>query len=302
VERLVYSVDQLATLALEQSRLSVITLKFGNLGNKSARNVRIVVSFAGDAEVAEKQVASSAGPAAAFSDISANKKTLSLTTETLAPTEILTATVLLRGTSIERPSIGFRSSDSVGQLGSLTADREDKGSAPNLWYIIGLAAASAAAAQAAATLAKRRTRLSESLASVFPSRNNTAFLLIQRKLLNQARALLSVSMGEKGASVFELANFGLVEGLDGKPEDAEQYFRLAEWWSKGDRARAVVKFNRATLMLSLNNYAEARAHLSEAFALDRAEISRYCDISAYVQEALLRDPELASLVKAKGRK
>jgi hypothetical protein len=44
-------------------------------------------------------------------------------------------------------------------------------------------------------------------------------------------------------------------------------FDAAEWWGSNPHEKDVVEYDRATLLLSQDQFSEAREHLKEAFSL-----------------------------------
>lgn len=298
-EQLIYAVDQITTLTTGQGQFGVVTIKFANVGTKSARDVRGVASFPDDVEIIERQLSSSYEPVTSISDASSGKNILSLETPSLAPGEIITAAVLVRGGELKEPTVGLRSLDSVASRGNLAPETKEQTKAP-IALIMAVAAGAAATAQLIGRLLMRPGSLIRQLSSLFGSRNDTAFLLIQRKFLEQARALLTICMREKGASVFEISNFALLEGLDGKYEEANNYFQIAEWWADSRHAQAVIAFNRATLLFAELKDDAGIEQLAKAISYSRREITRYCELNAYVQEAVQRNEEVQRIISENG--
>ncbi|WP_316214654.1 MULTISPECIES: hypothetical protein [unclassified Bradyrhizobium] len=296
-EQLRYSIAEVASFSPGEARLGIVTIKVSNIGNKAAHDVRGIFLLPEGAEIKAKQISMSSGPAGLYSEGTTDSRTLNLSLPTLAPTESLTVSLLVQGTGALKASGGLRSADSVGTEG----DTVVLASPPKSWF--GLLwsfrplLVSVVAAIATAFVFRQSFR---SLApGIFSSVNNTAFLCLQQKMFLQARSMLMRKMKGHGSEPIEMANLALATGLGGDLDEAERLFKIAEWWSTTNHAKAIIAYNRATLFVASNEDAAAKAKLKEAVRLSPRAIAQYFQLSAYFDDASRRDPAFAEIVSQK---
>jgi hypothetical protein len=80
-------------------------------------------------------------------------------------------------------------------------------------------------------------------------------------------------------------------------DEAERLFKSAEWWARTAHAKAVIAYDRATLLASQHRYEPAKAKLREAAALSRRSVAHYFQLSAYFADASQQDPEFKEIIK-----
>jgi hypothetical protein len=132
--------------------------------------------------------------------------------------------------------------------------------------------------------------------SAFGSANNSAFVLAHSGVPIAARNILRERIIRKGSGgPYELANYGLALGLPGQT-GAEEYFRASEVWAKSNHVKAIIRFNRAAIPASQDNWVETERYLREALNLDRKDIKRYSDLSQYIKDARDRNQSIAKLL------
>lgn len=293
VEKLVYSIEQVASLPLNDTQLNVITLRITNRGNKAAHEARYVAEFPTTYEISEKQTTSSAGPLSAFSDVSTGKQVLVLTINTLAPSETITASLLVRGRGTPIPRVGLRSAESIGS--EVSQELVQKHSPKELGKVESIILILLALiVQALLLIISKRIR-----ALTGESPNNIAFVLCHKKLPNEAARILDKQIYNGRACVYELANYALAVGLNGQVDTSEKYFQAAEWWSHrriNKNAEATISFNRAALALSLGKFDEAKTFISRALELSRNTILRYCEVSEYMREGEARNEDFRAIL------
>ncbi len=294
-ERLRYSVEELASFRPGEVRIGIVTIKASNTGTKAARDVRFVVVFPAGIEIREKQITSSSGPTSAYSEVPSDTKTLDLQIRTLAPDETITASFLLAGSGSFTPQVGLKSSETVGTVG----ETKREAASTNRFEIWKVGTALLFQGLALFILFLLRGKLKGTIGAYTSSPNNTAFLLLQQGLASQASAMLSAKVKAKGGDAFELANLALALALEGNDQISQKMFQAAEWLAGTKHSKAVLFYNRATLLASLTKYDESKAALREALLLSPKEIKKYFSFSAYFADASKADSEFCTIVEGK---
>jgi tetratricopeptide (TPR) repeat protein len=302
-ERLTYSVQQLASLTGDQTTINVVVVRLSNEGTKAAHDVKGTVQFVEGLEITEAQIASSAGlSSGATKSLSQEKRELDIDIPTLAPTEVLSATLLVRGASHSDPSVGVRSSETVGtEADPAQAATERKGGISAI--IATIVVAGALLLQGAIYFFRDRIRaLIHRLTPFYADENNVAFLLAHKGLPAEAEKILSAKIFGRSSGPIELANYGLALGLLGKP-DYDKYFKAAEGWeeieisSSNTHLKAIIEFNRAAISISQGDLEEAEKYLSRSLAIEKQEILKYCSISDYIADARKLSIKIEEMIK-----
>jgi tetratricopeptide (TPR) repeat protein len=141
-----------------------------------------------------------------------------------------------------------------------------------------------------------RNRLREFASIVLPSVNNTAFIYLQQRMIEEAKQMLQIKTRRRGADSYEIANLALAWGLSGNTDQATKLFSMADWLANSNHLKAVIAYNRATIAASLGDYPLAKAKLREIIALSRRSVSKYFRLSSYFAEASKIDPEFELIV------
>ncbi len=296
-ESIRYRVDEVATFPLGGTKVGFSVVKVVNAGSAAARQVRIVVMFPDSVEIREKQIQFGNGLDAEFVETETDAHTLDITLPSLVRGELLHISMLLSGVSEFSPRVVVRSAESTGMEGA--SDSQDQTAYRSFFPLILLAVVQAGFVWAL-FFWRKSPLFFPRMMSLFPSANSTAFLYLQRKLTQEAQELLAQRIGTRGGDVLTVANYGLALGLNGDVDGAEKRFEIADWWAAGKHERAVVQFNRATLMIHLGELGLARGHLAKAFSLSRRAISNYCTISAYMDDAAEKDGVIREIIESKG--
>jgi hypothetical protein len=293
VEQLHYRVDEVASFSPGPGKIGIVTIKVSNVGNKAARDVRSVFVLPEGVEIREKQIAMSSGPAGVFVESSESPRKLNLTMPTLAPTETVTTSLLVQGLGKFTPEVGLRSDDTVGTEGDTQLV---SASAPKRTARITEAISVAIGVMPLVFFVFGWIQLRGSVPTLFPSVNNTAFLYLQQKKVEDAKIMLSDKARTKGADVFETANLALAFGLSGSLEEAERLFKIAEWWASSRHHKAVTAYDRAVLYVASGDYENGKKKLREAVSLSPRAISGYFKLNEYFAEASTRDPEFKTIM------
>jgi hypothetical protein len=272
-EKLIYYVENSAAFSSDLSNIEFVTLVAKNVGTKSAHHVKVVADFGPKSAIQDKKVVFSSGPAATFKDMSSGGQ-LELEVENFSPTESVTISMLVRNSGAEQsntwPHLGVESADSIGELvtlSSLHPDENSKFSTAVRVMLTALTVASALLPILALRFIPTLRRIVQKFVPTSPSLNDTAFLYIQMGLIDEAKKLLETAISTHGADAVTLANYALALGLEGDNDGAMTRFDAAEWWGSNPHEKDVVEYDRATLLLSQDQFSEAREHLKEAFSL-----------------------------------
>lgn len=296
VAEIKYTTDDIVYFAGTPKQIGFVTVKVSNVGTKAAFDVRIILDFPSGTNIREKQITFSSSSTGAYNENTSELNIIDLFLPLLAPGEIISASVLIDNARSFKPEISVRGKEAVGTPGPIQMPSAMSGI--SVWKGI-LIVVGALFLQLVAVILG--PRLGKRIQSLVPSVNNTAFMFIHKKMIDEAQELLSGRIKTKGADVYILSNYALVIGLNGDIEKAEPYFGAAEWWQAGNSELALIKFNRAILMAANGDYENAKRYLREAFSLSRGQTSRYCRFSDYISDAMHADAGLRELVTSKGR-
>ncbi len=209
---------------------------------------------------------------------------------------------LVKGPNRSAPDIGVQSDDSMAnRIPPPSLEPKTEGLSKIQRISIALLIPLALVLQLVLTRSKRFRGLLRKILPAFQSLNNAAFVYLQLGLMDAAKELLKTAIAERGADPITFANYGLALGLTGDADLASKHLDAAFWWAGTAHEKAVVEYDRATLLVHLNDLEEAKRHLRKAFSLSPREITRYCQLSTYIQAACKKDEELNSIVKKQGR-
>jgi hypothetical protein len=310
-ESLTYSEQSLASLNAEKTKINIIVIRISNQGNRAARDVVAIAKFDKDSEITEAQLSSSGGPSPTIQkSISPDNRQLNIETKTLAPNEILSATLLVNGESFSRPEIGVRSDETIGaevEPSEANITRRTNGISKNIAIAVPVIAL---LLQGGILLFREQIealigpRFLNRFSSYDENENNVAFILAHKQLADEAERILSDKIFNRASGPFELANYGLALGLQHKPE-YEKYFEAENWGDlkaskQGKRLKAVIEFNRAVVAVSFDRFDQVEDHLSRALGFDPQEVIKYCAMSDYIQRALKNNEKLAQLLNERG--
>ena len=302
LEKLVYQVEKPTLFETKDTKVSLVTVRAGNVGDRTAEGVNLVISFDEGTTIIDKKVRLSSEPTGTYVDRSKGKTGVHLFFPNLVPSETATVSIMLAAIVKDVPIVGIRSATTVGEPGSFVRDAPSGGTeGGTLQRLLSRLIPLIGGGQVLllAMLSRRfRSRLRRFIPT-FPSVNNTAFLYIHSGMVDEALGLLQNEVIRRGADAVTLANYGLALGLNGDREGAEKRLRAAEWWAQVKHERAVVAFNRAILALFANDIGVGRKYLREALQLS-SEIRRYCNLSIFVKKAAEQDQEIAALVSDGG--
>jgi hypothetical protein len=289
-EKLRYTVSEVASFEPGGTKIGIVTIRVFNVGDKAAHDVHGVFVLPVGLEIKEKQIAMSSGPAGSFVEEPGDLRTLNVSLPTLAPGESLTTSLLVSGNASFQAQVGVKSADSVASQGDANPISPPPAQGTMnlvltlLFWLLGIVALILALV------------LFWRAYETFPSRNNTAFVYLQQKLFHEAKDLLLSSERRHGSHPVELANLALAFGLEGDDDAAERRFRAASWWAATGHSKAVISYNKATLLVAKKRYVEAKQELRAAMKLSPRAVSRYFKLSAYFSEAAEADPEFHAIV------
>jgi hypothetical protein len=292
-EELIYTTDQPVVFAAENTEISLISARVSNIGGKASENVAISLRFDGGLQILDKRIQMSSGLAGEFEDQSRSNDSINILVPVMVPGETINISAMLNGITQDLPIINVRSMASLGK--EFSAIDQISGRDTNIlakFLSIGVALLSLLA-----MVWFLKSRYHE----VFRDVNNLAFIYIHQGMVKEAKDILAHFMEEKGASTYELLNYGLATGLTGDLELSNKYLTAGEWLATSKRAKGLAEFNRAIIGIANQDFEGARSHLMTAFHLSRRQVANYSDFSVHIQNAVQMDSSVASMVKSRGR-
>jgi hypothetical protein len=290
-EEVGYQVENIATFNLGATKLGFVRLKVLNSGSKVAKNLRIIASFPASAEIREREMNLSTRSAGEIQDNTTDRRSLDVTLPSLAPSEVFSASLLVSGENF-KPDIIVRSSETIGTAKKI--DAQESNLTPV--SIVGLIVM-ALIAQMLIVVFLRRSRERPTFETTL---NNTAFLYIQRKRIQDAQEVLDLHIKEHGATIYEFANSALLAGLRNDLQGAEDRFVTAEWLATSKYHRAVIIYNRATLALANGDLPLAKRLLASALDLAPKHVLAFCRLSTFVAEAITKDASIGDMLQRRG--
>jgi tetratricopeptide (TPR) repeat protein len=300
-ESLAYTLNTSAAFGSDQDKITFLTISLQNTGTKAARNVRIAGKFDRNSVIQDRRITLSAGPAAIFRDES-SAALLAVFIPSLAPAESAEISLLVKGANGSAPDIGVQSDDSMAtQILPPSLEAKTEGLSKMRRILIVLVAALALVLQLILIRFGPFRGFLRRIIPSFLSLNNAAFVYLQIGLTDAAKELLKAAIAAKGADPITFANYGLALGLTGDTDLGSKHMDAAFWWAATNHEKAVVEYDRAILSIHLNDVEGAKRHLRKAFALSPREITRYCQLSTYLQAGCKQDSELNSIVTKRGR-
>ena len=135
-EKLVYQIEKPTTFETEATKRSFLTVRAGNLGNKTASEVRIGIQFDIGILLLDKKITISTEPVGTFEDRSSAKNRVDLFVPTLIAGEIVAVAMMLDGVVRQLPTVGVRSANSSGKLGSFVREVESEAPQSKLALLI----------------------------------------------------------------------------------------------------------------------------------------------------------------------
>jgi hypothetical protein len=304
-ERLIYSLDDPQTFKTQNTNLTFLSLRAGNVGDAPATGVVIGIDVDPKIKIIDESVSLSSGPAGSYSSMRNRSSGFTVQIPTLAPTETVAVLLLLDGIPEKGPAVGLKSDRSIGTIGQVVkgvGSRMPDKSTPQ--KISSFLVPLAFIAQLVLLFLMRR-RLPFVMRRLIPtlrSANNTAFLYIHQGLLDEAERLLVEGITRSGADALMLANHALCLGLRGKTETANKMLDAAEFWGRMFHERAVVAFNRGIIALKSRDTKKGIEQLTTALQLSKPEILSYCSYSVWIKELEQSTPEVAAvLAQARGK-
>jgi hypothetical protein len=298
-ENLVYSFSNVATFGTGENRVRFLTLKLSNKGAKAAHIVKVVMLLPPGTRIRDKYVSLSTTLISAFqTSESSDARRLEISLPSLAPKEVLSVSALIEGGGDNLvPEIGIRSQETVAIEASdedPTPRLKDELKLPLVILVIG----SALVAQAFLFgFLRMRMRLREERHSI----NNTGFIYLQQGFVVEAQRLFEHAIHSNGAHPILYSNYALALGAQGNMQQALKMMDGADWWASSNHERAVIKFNRALLMLFHGNIGSAKKFLYDAFQMQRNEIARYCRLSTHIQKAVAENDDIRHIVEKRGK-
>jgi len=125
--------------------------------------------------------------------------------------------------------------------------------------------------------------------------NNAAFMYIHKGLYTEALPMLQANIREKGATGYELANYGLCLGLSGDYEKAEKHFKAAEFYAPGAGIRALVAFSRGIVSYHQSDATGAKTYFQKALGIAKKRIKRYAAFSDLMSQIFKENEDIRRL-------
>ncbi len=276
VERLLYSVEQLAEFRGNSKNASMTYVSFKNSGGAAARDVTLGINLS-NSKFEDYSVTNS--QRVPISKESVKDGSAEFKLERLLPGESIKISFLQ--SLPENPSVTLRSSESVGKEDEPAEPKASRASSINTfikYFVPFIGVFTIAASIFLARLLSRSRRQRPHC------RNNVGFLLLHQGMVEDATRILrlAVENGEDGPHA--LANLALCEAMHGDAEKSNSYLNAAEYYASDDQEKSLVELSRAISFLISGNKAEFYSRLKQAISLEAKEIREYCNYSVHLDE------------------
>lgn len=293
-ERLVYSVAPPVRFESSAAPFPIHSVTIGNEGNAPASAVECTVSFENGVKIQDYKASFSAGDSLSGTRIARDgDSTLRVNSPTLVPNEFVKLSILVQKPDIKPPRVTLRSATTLGVEANIVSPEEK----PKKGKVEGLAKAIAGVASALQIIVG--FFLGRKMASLFRDRprsvNNVTFMYLHKGILDEAGEMLKWDIRKRGATSYELANYGLYLALKGRTEDAEKHFAAAEFYSSSSSVRGLVSMNRALMNIARGKTDDALQHFRQAIALSPKRMQEYASYSDLIADACDKEPRIREL-------
>ena len=293
-ERLVYSVAPPVRFESSAAPFSIHSVTLGNQGNAPASAVECTVSFESGVKIQDYQLSSSAGESLSDTRITRDgDSTLRVNSPTLLPNESVKLSILVPKPDIKPPRVTLRSATMLG-IEANTVGPEEKAKKEKL---AGLSKAIAGVALAVQVILG--FFLGRKMISLLQDRprsvNNVTFMYLHKGITDEAGEMLKWDIRKRGATGYELANYGLYLALKGRTEDAEKHFAAAEFYSSSNSVRGLVSMNRALMNIARGKMDDAIQAFQRAITLSPKRMREYASYSDLISEACDKEPRVREL-------
>lgn len=234
-EKLIYSIEDPQNFATQSNEITIQTIRVGNLGNETAKNVKIAYSVATPCLISDTSISLSSGPAG---DFTINKKSNTeqfINIEALTPDETITISLLLNGIPKKPITVGVKSDRSVAIAGKFIREVKREIGVKDSSKVVAAVLIPIALIMQILIMLFLRPRVRAVIRKIIPtfrSINNTAFLYIHQGLIDEAESMLNNGINEGGADAHMLANHALCLGLKGETDIGLKKLEAADFYSE----------------------------------------------------------------------
>ncbi|MFC7052850.1 tetratricopeptide repeat protein [Hansschlegelia quercus] len=281
-EKLTYRANYIEGFQSISKRYGFLEVVLRNSGRKTSPTSRIFIKFSDGTTIIERKANLSSGLPVTETDDKSKGAVIDFVAPILAAGEEFTTSILFEGAQSVRPEIVVKNDNGLAEENN---SKENK--SISMLTIVPIVMALVCVILTyifLANVVRKKLFVQQSL-------NNTAFLFLQKKMVNEAVDLLRNELLRSGFSQYELANYALALGLSGDHSSSERMFQLAEWWAFKGHAKAVVLYNKATLMIAQGNAEDARPLVTAALRISRRPILEYMEISDYMKDAGFKEAD-----------
>lgn len=292
MEKLVFQSESSGRFVSDAVRLTFHQIRVANVGGAAAQGVLIAVQYSNKAKINQSAVSFSSGPAAGeYSLKKRDAHGVIYQIQTLVPSETVTVAMIVDAEATERPLVSVKSDKTTGLEGAiLTSPPSTPGKAR-----VSERVASLLAFVLALPVGLLIGRMILNIYGGPRSVNNAAFMYIHKGLYSEALPMLQANIREKGATGYELANYGLCLGLAGDYEKAEKHFKAAEFYAPGAGIKALVAFSRGIVSYHHGDAVGAKSDFQKALGMARKRIKRYASFSDLMAQIFKEDEDISKL-------
>lgn len=292
-EDIYFEKQQSEIFSTERRKIGLSRIVIKNLGNEMAEKVVAIIDF-GSLVIVDQSAKSSTGFPIGLESHKVGSPNLSvstLTLDSLAPTERIELTFILNGEKIPEPKISLKSKK---QLGQEFDPLKHIMPAQPLWQK--LLFSSIPLAIIAQVVILVLVRKFGSAFVFLGNPNNTAFMLMHKGRTGFASRLLAKRILEKGASSYELANYGLALALSGSYDDAKALFDCARFYSSSNKIKGLLEFYESIIEFRRNNVDASLKLFKQSLQTSPNEIKKYAQFSDLFAEMKSKDPRFSEAI------
>lgn len=293
VSDVIYQSDSPARFSSESQDLSFYTVRVRNRGTKLASSIRVSIEFDEQATISDALSSMSSGNAAenAFQTLSAEPNEKLFQLSTLLPGEEFTTQLLVADAPNETPQISVRHSEGIGKR----SDSFELISRPVDISSVRSRIAAAVSLVMGLSLPLMLIFIRRALGGT-RSVNNSAFMLLHKGLVSEAKSMLESDIYKRGSTAYELSNLGLCFSLTGSEEQGELLQQAAETYSSSRGIKLLVAFNRAIASYKADDAEAACNYFSTAWGVSKRTVRKYLRFSVVASDMVEELPELRSMV------
>ena len=296
-ENLIYEIDPPISFTSEKTKLTLITVRLFNRGDARATNVKGAIDLRQiNGQPKDIAVTASTGDASGLTTDFTKEKNLIITLPVLLSGEAISVSFFYSEIVSGNALISLKSDKTIARSSAeyLSASPKDKVTQEKAERVLYLSVPVLLIVQLVILFVLRRLRSTKQYDS---SLGNSAFLLLHRELVPQAKKHLEKAIHNGEGDAFSFSNYAVCLAYGGDFEGARHYLEAASFCSSGKHAEGVVEFNRGIVYALESKFDLALKAFKMAVQASSKEVLKYAKFSVFLKKILTGRDEFESFLK-----